>query len=400
MRIAVWGINYAPEKVGIGPCNVALCEYLVEQGHEVSMITGFPYYPEWKKQEVDARRLFGTEEIRGVRVLRCWQYVPNRLTTPKRLLHELSFVIFSFLRLLFAPRADLLIVISPPLLLGLAARFICLLRGGRYLLHLQDLQPDSAINLGMVKSPLLIRVFKILESLAYQGAWRISGVSGGMLSVLLKHGVPEAKLRHFPNGTEPLTQAAKGRFRARNRFDDEKFLVIYSGNVGVKQGLRQLIAAIQQVRNPAVQIVICGDGAEKQLLLQLAVGVPNLWFKGTLDNKDYREMLADADLMVVSLVSGSGNSFFPSKLLSACAAGKPVVAICDADSELASVVETNQCGIVVRPGDPGGLARWLEQLSDDPKQLEPMGRAAKVLSDRFLWRDILEKFAREAEIHA
>ena len=149
-----------------------------------------------------------------------------------------------------------------------------------------------------------------------------------------------------------------------------------------------------------MQIVICGDGAEKQLLLQLAVGVPNLWFKGTLDNKDYREMLADADLMVVSLVSGSGNSFFPSKLLSACAAGKPVVAICDADSELASVVETNQCGIVVRPGDPGGLARWLEQLSDDPKQLEPMGRAAKVLSDRFLWSDILEKFAREAEIHA
>jgi colanic acid biosynthesis glycosyl transferase WcaI len=400
MRIVVWGINYAPEEIGIGPCNVALCEYLVEQGSEVSMLTGFPYYPAWKKQQGHGGRLFGTEKIHGVRVLRCWQYVPKHLTTARRLLHELSFVIFSFLRLLFESRSDLIIVVSPPLLLGLAARFICLLRGGRYLLHLQDLQPDSAINLGMVKSTLLIRVFKTLESLAYRGAWRISGVSGGMLGVLLKHGVPEAKLRHFPNGTELVIQAPKGRFREINRFDPEKFLVVYSGNIGVKQGLRQLITAIRHVKNQAVQIIICGDGAEKELLLELAVGVPNLWFKGTLDTKDYREMLADADLMVVCLVSGSGSSFFPSKLLSACAAGKPVVAICDADSELAAVVKTNRCGIVVRPGDPDSLAQWLEQLSGDPKQLEPMGKAAKVLSDRFLWSDILEKFAREAEIVA
>ena len=172
---------------------------------------GFPYYPAWKKRQEDGGRLFGTEKINGVRVLRCWQYVPKRLTTAKRLLHELSFVVLSFLRLLFASRSDLLIVVSPPLLLGLAARFICLLRGGRYLFHLQDLQPDSAINLGMVKSPLLIRVFKTLESLAYRGAWRISGVSGGMLGVLLKHGVPEAKLRHFPNGTEPVYPGAEGK---------------------------------------------------------------------------------------------------------------------------------------------------------------------------------------------
>jgi colanic acid biosynthesis glycosyl transferase WcaI len=221
-----------------------------------------------------------------------------------------------------------------------------------------------------------------------------------MLGVLLKHGVPEAKLRYFPNGTEVVVQAPKGRFRALNSFDPGKFLVVYSGNIGIKQGLRQLIAAIRQVKNPVVQIVICGDGADKKSLLQLGLGVPNLSFKGTLEIKDYREMLADADLMVVSLVSGSGSSFFPSKLLSACAAGKPVMAICDADSELASVVERNRCGFVVRPGDPLGLAQRLEQLSGDPRQLEPMGIAAKVLSNRFLWRDILEKFAREAEIHA
>ena len=77
MRIVVWGINYAPEKIGIAPCSAALCEYLAKHGVEVSMLTSFPYYPAWRKRPEDARRLVGTEKMNGVRVLRCWHYVPQ-----------------------------------------------------------------------------------------------------------------------------------------------------------------------------------------------------------------------------------------------------------------------------------------------------------------------------------
>jgi colanic acid biosynthesis glycosyl transferase WcaI len=397
MRIVVWGINYAPEKLGIGPCNVALCQFLLERGSQISMLTGFPHYPAGKKREED-RQLLATENLSGVRVRRCWHYVPKRFSTTKRLLHELSFVTVSFLRLVLGSRSDLLIVVSPPLLLGVAARLICLVRGGRYFLHLQNVRPEAPVHLGKVKSSILIRFSKAVESIAYRGAWRISGVSLGILEVLKKQGVPETKLRYFPNGTYPPVGVAKGRFRSVNRFEAEKFLVVYSGNIGVREGLQQLILAIRQVKNPAVQIIICGDGAQKQQLLKMAAGVHNIWFKGTLEAQDYREMLADADLMVVSLVAGSGGASIPHKLLSACAAGKPVVAICDTDSELATVVQTNGCGVVVRPDDPEDLAQCLERLSSNPKQLEPMGRAAQELGDRFLWSDILKRFAREAEI--
>jgi len=102
--------------------------------------------------------------------------------------------------------------------------------------------------------------------------------------------------------------------------------------------------------------------------------------------------------MVVSLVPGSGTSFFPSKLLSACSAGKPVLAVCDIDSELATIVQTNRCGVVVGSGDVEELAQKLEQLSRDPHQLESMGRAAKRLGDQFLWSEVLRRFAREVEI--
>jgi colanic acid biosynthesis glycosyl transferase WcaI len=400
MRILVWGINYAPELIGIAPCNVALCEYLVKEGCDVTMLTAFPYYPAWKKRSADARRIFQAERLNGVRVLRSWHYVPKRANTVKRILHEFSFVALSFLRLLFIPRPDLLIVISPPLLAGALARFFCLVNRRRYLLHLQDLQPDAAINLGMVKSPILVGALKTLESIAYGGAWRISAISAGMLDILRKRGAEESKLKYFSNGTDPIVQVVRGRFRALNRFDLEKFLVIYSGNLGVKQGLGHLILAMRSVVNPAIQLIICGDGVEKEHLLELAGGLENICFKDVQDPTEYKQMIVDSNLMVVSLASGSGNVFFPSKLLSACAAAKPVLAICDSDSELAAVVKTNRCGDVVRPADTEALARRLEALSRDPEKLQRMGNAAKKFADRFLWSKILDKFASEAEILA
>jgi colanic acid biosynthesis glycosyl transferase WcaI len=400
MRIVVWGINYAPERIGIAPCNVALCEYLAAEGCEVTMLTAFPYYPAWKKRAVDAQWIFQSERLNGIRVLRCWQYVPKRVSTIERILHEFSFVALSFLRLLFLPTPDLLIVVSPPLLAGVLARFFCRAKGGKYLLHLQDLQPDAAINLGMVKSPFLIRGLKTLESIAYRGAWQVSAISAGMLDILRKRGAEEFKLRYFPNGTNPITQAQRGRFRALNGFDPDAFLVVYSGNLGIKQELQHLILAMRSVGNADIRLIVCGEGVQKERLLELAAGLQNVWFKDVQDPKDYTDMVLDADLMVVSLASGSGNSFFPSKLLSACAAAKPVLTICDIDSELAAVVETNRCGVVVRPADPEELARRLESLSRDPEQLDRMGKSAKQLADRFSWSEILENFAREAQILA
>src|SRR6202022_911017 len=97
-----------------------------------------------------------SETSNGVRILRCWHYVPATTSTPRRVLHELSFVAASFLILLFTAKPDLLIVVTSPLLLGVAARVVFLLRGGRYLLHIQDLHPDAAIKLGMVQSKIVI----------------------------------------------------------------------------------------------------------------------------------------------------------------------------------------------------------------------------------------------------
>jgi colanic acid biosynthesis glycosyl transferase WcaI len=128
------------------------------------------------------------------------------------------------------------------------------------------------------------------------------------------------------------------------------------------------------------------------VILKSAKGLRNVTFKALLEEDEYQEMLADADLVVVSQITGSGGAFFPSKFLSSCAAGRPVLAICDAGSELASVVMANRCGIVVLPGQPEEIALALRKLAMEPKQREQMGQAARLFGEQFLWSAILGKF--------
>ena len=397
MRVVVWGINYPPEMIGIAPLNSALCEFLVEAGHEVKMLTAFPYYPAWRKQARDARKLFESEIINGVRVERCWHYVPFRITMLNRVLHELSFVLTSFCRLLFNPRPDLLIVVSPPLLLGVAARAACLLCGGRYLVHIQDLQPDAAINLGMIRSPSFVSLLRRMESAAYRGAWRISAISDGMLNALRERGVPEGKLFYFPNGVRFPQEVRVGRFREVNQFSADRFLVVYSGNLGAKQGLRILVDAARYLKNRSIDLIICGEGPQKRPLLAAADGLSNVRIKGLLDERSYREMLADADLLVLSLLAGAGNSFFPHKLLSACAAGKPVLAVCDLDSELAQVVRATGSGEVVPPANAPRLAERLDALSTDRARLKSMGMAAREFAEQFAQEKVLTRFWEQVQ---
>jgi colanic acid biosynthesis glycosyl transferase WcaI len=166
MRVVVWGINYAPEITGIAPHNVAVCEFLQRHGHDVEMVTTFAYYPAWQKCPEDRHKLFRTDEINGVPAHRCWHFVPARVTAWKRIVHEAAFVLTSTMRVLSLKRPDVYLIVSPPLLLGTAAWFVGKLKGAPFVFHVQDLQPDAAVGLGMLKAGLFTRVLYWLEAFA------------------------------------------------------------------------------------------------------------------------------------------------------------------------------------------------------------------------------------------
>jgi colanic acid biosynthesis glycosyl transferase WcaI len=402
MRVIVWGINYAPEFTGIAPHNVALCEFLHARGHDAEMVTTFSYYPTWRKRPEDRGKLYRTDEINGVRVHRCWHFVPERVSALKRILHEATFILTSTLRVLTLPRADVYVNVSPPLLLGAAGWFVGKIKRAPFVFHVQDMQPDAAVGLGMLRAGWFTRALYALESFAYRNAARVSGITNGMLAKFRRKGVPDEKLVYFPNAIALTSNGVvtdRGEFRRKNALPTEKFLAVYAGNLGVKQGLDQLIEAARLMNNDRVHIVICGDGAQRDVLAEeiRTLQRPNISMLPLQQGTDYTSLLDDADLCFITQQSGSGNSFFPSKLLGLLAQSKPVITVADPESELAEAVVEGGFGVNIAPGRPQEIAEVLDGIASDPERLARYGPSGRIYVQQFEKTHVFEGFLRELE---
>jgi colanic acid biosynthesis glycosyl transferase WcaI len=406
MRVVVWGINYAPEITGIAPHNVALCEFLQRHGHDIEMVTTFSYYPAWRKRAEDRHRFFRMDRINGVPVHRCWHFVPRRVSAWKRILHEATFVLTSTMRVFLLPRPDVYVIVSPPLLLGAVGWLAATVKRAPFVFHVQDLQPDAAVGLGMLRTGLFTRALYWLEAFAYKRATRVSGISEEILDAFRRKGVSENKLILFPNAVALPVAAEipeRGRFRARHHFSPNEFLAIYAGNLGVKQGLRILFDAAELLRSEKdIRIVLAGDGAARGFLEQdlRARNLTNLSMLPLQFGTDYKELLVDADVSLITQQSGSGNAFFPSKLLITLAYSSPVVTVADEGSALARVVADGKFGRNIIPGKPEQLAGTFRELARDRQQLRAWGEAGRVYVERFEQRRVLEKSVADLTLFA
>jgi colanic acid biosynthesis glycosyl transferase WcaI len=429
MRVIVWGINYAPELTGIAPFNTGLCEYLRERGHQIEMVTTFPYYPYWKKISGDKGYLFRTDEIDGVWIHRCWHYVPAQVTTFRRIWHELSFGLTSFVRILALARADVYVIVSPPLILGPLASFVCWIKQRPYVFHVQDLQPDAAVGLGMIKVGWFNALLYRVEAWSYRHAIVVSGISAGMLKAFDRKGVPKRKQLFFPNWIQlhsrntyiirSDTERVELGFRFREKFKipEEVFLATYSGNLGRKQSLGTLVeAAALLFRTTAcsqsldmglgdaadrasarpILILIIGDGViRSQLEDRIAeLQLLNVRMLPILVDRDYHGMLAASDVGLILQAAGTGQYFFPSKLLSLLSARVPIVSGADFDSELAKAIEDGKFGVNVPSENPGALAAALANLADNPEKLREMGQNTGWV-DKFPGDKVLAEFERK-----
>lgn len=400
MRVIVWGINYAPEFTGIAPHSVALCEFLRGVGHEVEMVTSFAYYPTWQKHPEDRGQLYRTDLVNGVPVHRCWHFVPAKVSALKRIVHEGSFVFTSTLRAFTLARPDVYVVISPPLLLGVAAWVVGKMKGAPFVFHVQDMQPDAAVGLGMLKPNWFTRALYGLEAFAYRHAARVSGITQGMLKSFRAKGVPDSKLVYFPNAIDLNSDEpgpVRGEFRKRHDLREDEFLAIYAGNLGVKQGLEVLLHTAPLLRDRRIRLLICGDGAQREVLAAQAqeMKLPNFSMLPLQAGRDYRALLVDADLCFITQQAGAGNSFFPSKLLGLLAESRPVVTVAAPECELALSLAEGNFGVNVPPGRPQELADLLDGLANDPQRLAEFGAAGRRYVEQFAKSRVMRKFADE-----
>jgi putative colanic acid biosynthesis glycosyltransferase WcaI len=379
MRILVLAINYWPEQTGIGAVLTRRCEYLASVGHEVTVCTGMPYYPEWRIHPGYTGKLLSREEHNGVTILRSWIWVPRKVTSAKRVLFEASFLASSLLRTLCSRKPELLLVVSAPLGLAISAVLLSRWAKAPYVFDVQDLQPDSAADLGMLPGRVLPLLYR-LEKMAYRHASLICTITEGMRQKIVAKGVPPGKVAVVPFPADSSLFAVGGsvkglRFRSQYGLDG-KFVVAHSGNMGVKQGLGVVLDTAEQMREQRdVTFLLTGDGAMKPHLENKAKALKlnNVRFLPLQEQAEFLQMLAAIDVALIVQQSSVSDIAFPSKTITLLSAARPVAAAVHDSSEIGRVIRQSNGGVVVEPENAGALATTLQELFRDPVRRTAMG---------------------------
>lgn len=403
MRIAIYGINYAPELTGIGKYTGEMASWLASQGHDVHVITAMPYYPEWQVHKKYKRRWWFTEKIDGVTVYRCPLYVPKKITPAKRIIHEFSFllsVLPVWLISFFRKKYDLMICVTPPFHLGILPLIYSKIRGVALISHVQDLQVDAAKNLVMIKNSRLLNLMFGAERFILKRSTAVSTISQGMLRKIKDKNVKGSQTILFPNWVDanfirplPKEQSLRKEFG----IPDEDKVILYAGNLGEKQGLNIIIdVAGRFLDRKDVHFLIVGSGGNKQMLERQAAekNLNNIKFFPLADYEKLPALLAVADLHLVLQKKSASDLVMPSKLTGILAAGGCAVVTADPDTTLYEVIDRNNMGILVKPECPESLmAELTKALATDLNELKSNARefAIRHLSKHL----VMQKFEEE-----
>ncbi|MFN3405109.1 MAG: WcaI family glycosyltransferase [Cytophagaceae bacterium] len=403
MRILIYGINYSPELTGIGKYTGEMGEWLALRGHDVNVITSMPYYPEWKIHKSYQGKWWHREIISKAKVYRSPFYVPEKVTGKSRIIHEFSFMLSTFLwgiRFLFAKRADVLIAIYPPLVIGFLPLIYSFFHKTKVIIHIQDLQVDAARELGLIKNQRLLNVLERLEKYFLTGADHVSSISEGMKRRIIEKGVQESRYIMFPNWVDtdfikPLPKSESLRAELGIAQDDKVFL--YSGNIGEKQGIEILVPIAEKFKTiPEVKIFIAGEGAGK-VRLETEIRKRNLTNIILLPLQPYHKLasfLAIADVHLVLQKKAASDLVLPSKFVSIISSGGYSIVTATVGTTLYEISYHNNLASVIEPENESALYNEMKKvLHADLTEIKQNAR--RYAEDHFSRDAVLRKFEEE-----
>jgi colanic acid biosynthesis glycosyl transferase WcaI len=399
LRILLLGLNYAPELTGIGKYSGEMMEWLAERGHDVRVVTAPPYYPAWKVREDYTWWKYRKEvSPAGVHIYRCPLWVPLRPNGIRRLIHLGSFATSSMpiMLALAAWRPHVVLTVEPAFFCAPSTILTALISGAAAWLHIQDFEIDAAFDLGLLPAEGAIHNFALAyERLVMRGFTRISSISPNMVERLAAKGVRRDKRVHFPNWVDidsvrPLD--GPNLIRRELGISDDQVVLLYSGNLGLKQGLETLPPLAQQLRDDRrLHFVFCGDGAFRPQLEEMTAGLENVSLLPLQPAERLNELLSAADIHLLPQREDAAPLVMPSKLTGMLASGRPIIATASPGTQVAYAV--SGCGINVPPGDADALREAVLALAGSADLRKEMGRAARIFAEEHLGRDqVLRRF--------
>lgn len=387
-RVMFLTLLFSPDGNSTAQIMTELALGLKDKGHQVTVVTATPHYnlDEEQRRRQPLRKCYGgllyKSEIDGLEVL----HVPVRKKGSRILSRVLDHLGFHLLSTVFgltiAGKQDVIFAPTPPLTIGLNAWLLGILKRVPFVYNVQEIFPDIVKDLDILQDGWLYRLLEKIEKFTYNRAVKTAVISEWFKRALIAKGVRPEKVVVIPNfvDTEFVTPLDKDNEFSRRHGINEKFVVMFAGNIGLSQGFETILEAARKLAHvPEILFLFVGDGARREWLEQQLKDkrLENVKLLPYQPRSSVPLIYASSDLCLVPLKKGIAGTTFPSKIYTIMAAGRPALVSADEDSELGWVVQEADCGFLIEPEDSGQMAQAIEKAYSDRSDLKAKGMSGR-----------------------
>ncbi len=403
-RITIITGNYFPEDTAIGLYTTQFSKYLIDNGYQVKIITGFPNYPQWKIYEAyENLSSYYSETIDNIEIIRYKQYVPSKITLKGRVLMMLSLFYGTFINLRKIKNTDIVICIIPFTISIVPAFVLSKLKKAKLWIHIQDFEYDLALESGIIKGNNVFlysfaKVISFLERKMLNTADQISSISYSMLAKI-KEKSSHKEPYYFPNWVSDQ-KINPNSYSNHGFINSEKFTLLYSGNIGEKQDWSFLVALCEIIESTDnIEVVIVGNGGFKNNLLSR---IEKFNFVKIYDSVPYHELnnlLCSTNIHFLFQKQEVVDTVMPSKILGMMASARPSIIVGNEKSEVFKIISESKGGYYFSKNEINELYDTILKLKNDRNWCEEIGvNARKYILTKFSEKLILSNFINEINL--
>ena len=386
-KITIITANFYPEDTAIGLYTSQFAEHLKNNSFDVTVLTGFPYYPKWKiPANYRDKSRFYVEYKEGIKIIRFKQYVPSKVTFLNRVLMILSFNFGLFINLFKLKKSDLVICIVPFTTNCFIAKLYSFIYNAKLWIHLQDFEFDLLIDsgIGSKKSFITKLFFKILlkiERILLNSADVVSTISNSMMKKVREKS-NQKDVFFFPNWVS-IDNINPEKSKKHTYFNPLKYNLLYSGNIGEKQDWDFFIEFCKLINiNDNIEITIVGNGGYHEKLIERAGAFEFIQFKDVVPYSELSDLLCSTDIHFLFQKSEVVDSVMPSKLLGMMASTKPSIVTGNENSEVNSILTNSKGGYYNSSNNPNEIYDKIIELKNNSEKSLEMGINARVFVER------------------
>jgi len=399
-RILLHTLVFAPDGVSTAYLMTDLARQLSSSGHTVTVLTTTPHYnlAPGALERQPMRRvwpgLLYRSDVEGIPVFHV--VMPRKgAKVSARIADYVRFHTIALLATWRVGRYDIVFAPSPPLSIGVVAWLQARLRGAKAVYNVQEIFPDFLVSQGLIRSSRLIAFLRRMERFVYRRCDAIVTISPWFTRTIAARGALNGRLFTVPNSVDAALYRPMARDTAFSREHglNDRFVILYGGNIGLSQDWTSVLHAAEHVRDLPIVFVIVGGGAAEEMLRAEVTrrALDNVRLLGYQPRERMPEINASSDLGTIPMKTGGTTDTFPSKIYTIMACARPVLVSADDDSELKWLVETAACGRVVPPDDPAAYLTAVRRAFAEREALRPEGERGRAYVEKSYSKEAVGK---------